>query len=297
MNVVARLFRNRFGPEIVGLVLALLSMPLLASLLAGPERDLMYVRFWLDHDMTRTLAWLVEALVAISILELVRRTPPPWPLFIGRPGAMAACFFGVPALIVVLALLCGALLGQSPRWPMWTIASEEGVARTAAIFVAAAMEELLFRYFLQSTLARLLRSPAIAFVIVACFFTTLHPGWNAMAILSFAVVFGAIALFTGSVWPAVVAHAMLNFTMSILFLHAPSKVSAPFFAPEVLTLFQQCVPWVALPLAAWMLWPHLRGDPLMSALSQGLRRPGRSARLSGADSRLPAPTSTHGPPP
>src|SRR5688500_7594564 len=99
----------------------------------------MYVRFWVDHEVTRTLAWLVEALVAIAVLELVRRTPQPWPLFVGRPRAMATCFVGVPVVIVVLALLCGAALHQAPRWPTWTIDSEEGIARAAVIFVAAAM--------------------------------------------------------------------------------------------------------------------------------------------------------------
>lgn len=91
--------------------------------------------------------------------------------------------------------------------------SADLVVSTVAVAIAAALvEEILFRGLLQRAASRLL-GPVLGVVFVAVLYTLLAAPWSAMgigAVFASALWFAALTIFSGSIVPAVVAHASVN---------------------------------------------------------------------------------------
>jgi membrane protease YdiL (CAAX protease family) len=78
------------------------------------------------------------------------------------------------------------------------------------VMLAAVLEEMLFRGFLQTSLERS-GPPAKAVVVTAAVFALLHfnPWWT-IQIFALGAALGVLALRSGSIWPGVVIHAVNN---------------------------------------------------------------------------------------
>lgn len=107
-----------------------------------------------------------------------------------------------------------AKLFEGPQWERLALVA-------VATFVAPVCEELAFRGYLESTLlAR--RRPGLAIGVAALLFATIHlDPVRFLALLALGAVFGWLRWRSGSVWPAVAAHATNNGLVSIVALAAP----------------------------------------------------------------------------
>jgi membrane protease YdiL (CAAX protease family) len=105
--------------------------------------------------------------------------------------------------------------------PFWLRVSEPWIKFTIWNIGAPVSEELLFRGFLLSALAKSRAGFWRAAVIsdVAWTFTHLSLGWAAILIV---FVFGLLLSFilsrTGSIWPCILAHAMGNAAQALSWL-------------------------------------------------------------------------------
>ena len=96
-----------------------------------------------------------------------------------------------------------------------------------ATFVAPPCEEIAFRGYLQTTLLSR-RGPAVAIVASSVLFAVIHlDPVRLPALLVLGAVFGWLAWRSGSLWPAVAAHAANNGVVSLF------AIAAPRGAPEV----------------------------------------------------------------
>jgi CAAX protease family protein len=113
-----------------------------------------------------------------------------------------------------------ARLFEGPR-------SERLALAAVATLLAPACEEIAFRGYVQTTLA-LRRGPAAAVLGAALLFALLHMNpvlFPALVVLG--AVFGWLTWRAGSIWPAVVAHAVNNGITSSLVLAGPIAPSEP----------------------------------------------------------------------
>jgi len=107
------------------------------------------------------------------------------------------------------------LVGLTGR-PAWALAAVIVVAVGGAWreLVWAIPEELAFRGVIQGELSWRLRSRVVPVVLAALAFAVVHAAVArdpvALATFAPAVLFGGLRTVTGSVWPAVAAHAVAN---------------------------------------------------------------------------------------
>lgn len=119
-----------------------------------------------------------------------------------------------------------ARLFEGPR-------SERLALAAVATLLAPACEEIAFRGYVQSTLG-LRRGPAAAVVGSAALFALLHMNPALFpALLVLGSLFGWLTWRAGSLWPAVIAHAVNNGITSSLVLAGPVVPSAPPPLPAV----------------------------------------------------------------
>lgn len=96
--------------------------------------------------------------------------------------------------------------------------SELGVLIASLAVVAPVCEEIAFRGYLQTVLRARYRDAA-AVVITAVLFALLHlDPVGLVARIELGVVFGLLVLWTGSLWPAVAAHAANNIIAGAILL-------------------------------------------------------------------------------
>lgn len=114
--------------------------------------------------------------------------------------------------------------------PTWTIPYEEIHGATAISFVLFIAfvpgfgEEILFRGFLQKALQARLR-PAAAIAISSLIFALAHGAMPRILLaLPFGIWLGIVFWRTGSIWPGIVCHALINggWNVVMLFTHAHS---------------------------------------------------------------------------
>lgn len=122
-----------------------------------------------------------------------------------------------------------------------------------AVF-AGVGEELLFRGVLQRLLIRIFKSPLAGIIVVAFVFSAIHFqffGFLPRFILG--IVLGLIYWYSGSLWPAIIAH----------FVYDAVAVIAVHFNPELLTnteatLFTDHISWIyaviSLVLMSAIIW-------------------------------------------
>ena len=93
------------------------------------------------------------------------------------------------------------------------------------VLIAAIVEEMLFRGLFQQSL-EYFRDPAIAIVLASVLFAILHFNpWTSLQILLLGLLLGYITWQTGSIFPAVILHA-LNNAVSITFINlSPEQMS------------------------------------------------------------------------
>jgi uncharacterized protein len=157
-----------------------------------------------------------------------------------------------------------------------------------ATMIAPACEEIAFRGYMQTTLG-LRRRPAVAIAGAAVLFGLLHLNpvlFPALVVLG--ALFGWLAWRAGSIWPAVVAHAVNNGITSALVLSGPPS---PPEAPPAWTIFASVALGAAALLALVSLYRALTPDPPPLADAVVLRDPGlASIRFSPA--RVPKALAT-----
>jgi membrane protease YdiL (CAAX protease family) len=143
-----------------------------------------------------------------SAIELLGLGVPRRPLL--DPHALVALLAAVPVLVALRVLA-----PYSSGLP--ALVSQSAVA---LLFVQPAIEELLFRGLLQGALLRTrwgrttLRGLSAANVVTSALFCVAHlygqpPAWAA-AVFVPSLIFGHLRERTGSVWPALVVHALYN---------------------------------------------------------------------------------------
>lgn len=216
----------------------------------------------------------------------------------GRAGLSPARFLRlvpVPPRALGLALLIGAggLVAGGAVQALWATLLPEALLRTfdvarifqrppwerallvgAAILLAPVCEEVAFRGHLLSAL-RLRLGPGAAIAASAAAFALLHldpvrlPG-----LLFLGALYGWLTYRSGSIYPALLAHAVNNAAATALALGADATDPA---APEATAAAMALLLGVALlapPLAAFHRWLP-PSPPPASALSPGGAAPGR----------------------
>ncbi len=179
------------------------------------------------------------AVCGLLAAALVRRNGESWTAAgIRRPRSTSSLLltgFGYAVLGYATAIAATLLATQLFGWPPMRTARFDGLAGNlpmlfgllAVVWTAAALgEEWLFRGFLQSRLRRLFdgrRGAAVmAVALQALLFALAHAyqGPTGMLVTGcLGLVFGALIVRGGSLWPLVVAHGLID-TVSLLGLYA-----------------------------------------------------------------------------
>ncbi len=190
---------------------------------------------------TEIFAFLLSALVAtagsnLRAVPYLRLGPP-------RPAALAlGGLAGGAAYLFAGAILTLTQQAVPPRWlevfdPVRLFEgsrSERLFLAAVATVLAPVCEETAFRGYVQTTLA-LRRRPAAAVAGAALLFALLHLNpvlFPALAVLG--AVFGWLTWRAGSIWPAVIAHAVNNaITSALVLAGATAPPAGPVPAAEI----------------------------------------------------------------
>jgi membrane protease YdiL (CAAX protease family) len=160
------------------------------------------------------------------------------------------------------------LLADSvPLVAQW-VATEEQASRVIALlldqngtaFVIASLvvlvilpavgEEIIFRGSLQPLLARVLRRPHAAIWVSALIFSAIHGQWlGFVPRCLLGALFGYLALWTGSLWPSVLAHLSNN--LLSLWAYRWNWLNARAVIEESDAPYR----WSDAPVAWWVLLP------------------------------------------
>lgn len=175
----------------------------------------------------------------------------PWVLAVAVAG-----FFAAGAVNALNRLLVGEDLARlfdvAQIFKGWT-GAELALLVAAVTILAPIGEELLFRGYLLRVLGA--RYGAVTGIgVTALLFALLHVNpASLLALFTLGVVFGTLRLATGSIWPAILAHAIQNGISCVLVL-AGAVEEAPDELPfgQALALLVASTPFVVLPLA--VLW-------------------------------------------
>lgn len=180
------------------------------------------------------------ALALVAVLALARRRPA------GRGHALSGTPFGAGKLLVlgiaaglIASIPAQAIFLAKEIWPLgedtvlWRVMESNPWDWTFWIFAATAsfalvplLEELMWRSYVLGRLTEAFR-PGAALAVSTLVFAGLHVqylasgdvlGYATMASVIFAaVIFSATTLTTGSIVPAIIAHAILNTPMNFEF--------------------------------------------------------------------------------
>lgn len=166
---------------------------------------------------------LVFALAAALVVVFARWQRPglPWrPARAPRVLASYAPFAPLWVGVLIAWLAAARALGHPvpPQDQLVYLATAADPARpgfwmvvVGAVVAAPLAEEILFRGYLQQALAATLR-PVWAIAIAAAVFGAVHTLPYALPVGLLGAFFGALAWRCGSLWPAVLAHALHNAT-------------------------------------------------------------------------------------
>lgn len=178
-------------------------------------------------------AWLLTCLAVVGFAAWQR---PGWPWRPARAGRVAATYLpfllawvGVLVGYLALARGCGFVV---PPQPALEYLAAGDCARPGFWLVVAGTtlgaplaEEIVFRGYLQCALGGVLR-PVWAIAVTASLFGTVHTLPYAFPVALLGACFGWLAMRSGSLWPAVLGHA----------LHNSCTVAITVFWPASLTL-------------------------------------------------------------
>lgn len=183
---------------------------------------------------TEIFVFLLSALVATAGSNLragpyLRLGPVrPAALAVGALAGAAGYLFAGSILSLTQRLLPGRIFEAFDPVRLFAGPRSERLALAAvATLLAPACEEIAFRGYVQTTLG-LRRGPAAAVLGAALLFALLHMNpvlFPALVVLG--AVFGWLTWRAGSIWPAVLAHAVNNGITSSLVLAGPVAPSEP----------------------------------------------------------------------
>ena len=126
--------------------------------------------------------------------------------------------FGINAFCVVASMLLGNIELHFDHFDAMPF-----LLLLFAVFIHSGAEEIASRLFLLQKLARRYRSPVVAIVISAVFFTVAHalnPGITPIAIaqiLAIGVLLPILAVYYDALGACIAMHTMWNFTQNIIF--------------------------------------------------------------------------------
>ncbi|AKU91664.1 CPBP family intramembrane glutamic endopeptidase [Vulgatibacter incomptus] len=200
---------------------------------------------------------------------LAMRAPQPWawPKVVLAAGAG---FFAAGALNALNRLVVGPEI--SSRFDVTRLFEVrsvfEGVLLVAGVAVFAPFgEELLFRGYLMRVLRARYGWKGALFVTSALFAVVHFNPASVLALFGLGLVFGLIRLWTGSIWPSMLAHSIQNGVASALVLSGVSGQS-PDELPglEAIGLLAISAPFVVLALG--LLRRKATPDPETSAVDE-----------------------------
>ena len=229
---------------------------LLALFLPGLLAQALHVAFGLLW--TELFVFLLPPFVLAAGSNLVPRAY----LALGRvrPAVLGlGALFGAAGTILAMAIMAAAQRVMPQSWvrtfdvaKLFEAPLAERIAIAAvATLVAPVCEEIAFRGYLQSTLLSR-RRPALAVGAGALLFAIIHlDPVRFPALIVLGAVFGWLRLRSGSVWPAVAAHAANNGLVSIVALAARPDAAEDPRAPLSAIVFALALGVAALaPLVA-----------------------------------------------
>ncbi|MFH2007488.1 MAG: CPBP family intramembrane glutamic endopeptidase [bacterium] len=198
-----------------------------------------------DETRRRLPLYYLAALVAGGLIFLLP-----------RPGLLTdlSLWPALPAWIVLSHLLVGGsyVITSLKLRRGYTLAKSSlavygklaSITHLQAAILIAVAEELIFRYALLFWLARILGSPWIALLITSVAFALAHvptflkrsgktPGaLRLIDMFLFALVLGGLTLWTRSLYPALIAHAMRNYILRCLLISREEYVAMHLDAME-----------------------------------------------------------------
>ncbi len=196
---------------------------LLDQLPAEEARESVYTSSAASIWVLAGAAMLAARFSEFTRAELWLSAAPP-----GITALAAAGAFGAGIGIMVIARL---LRFPEPEIVSYLIprSTSEKIAFTGLSISAGIAEELVFRSFLMAALARAFGSLPLAVAASIAVFSVAHAyqGWRGLAqVALLAGILTAPLLLTGSVYPAMAAHAALDIAAG-LFLHPLLEPEAP----------------------------------------------------------------------
>ena len=133
-------------------------------------------------------------------------------------GIGALLGFGINALCVVLSILLGDVSLHFEHFEVGPL-----LLLLFSVFVQSGAEEVASRLFLYQKLARRYRSPVVAIVVSAIFFTVAHalnPGITPIAIaqlFAIGVLLAVLVCYYDALGACIALHTLWNFTQNIIF--------------------------------------------------------------------------------
>jgi membrane protease YdiL (CAAX protease family) len=195
---------------VLGLVFVLNLGVGFALILAGPRLSLL---------ATQAIAFALPPFAAIRLFYLDRRAVLPF-----RAPELRHLVAAVAGAIGLNHLLTFYGAWQERIWPAWepfrtsteTLLRSEGALDFAAMVAAVAIvpalcEEILFRGFVQSGLVPRLGGPWRGVASTAVVFGLFHlDPWRFLLVVPLGIFLGWLRHVSGSLWPAILAHALNN---------------------------------------------------------------------------------------
>ncbi|MBR2675943.1 MAG: CPBP family intramembrane metalloprotease [Solobacterium sp.] len=137
--------------------------------------------------------------------------------------------FGMNAFCVVMSIL-----RKDIAISLWYVEPLKLFLIFLAVFIQSGAEELVCRWYLYQKLARRYRSPLVAFIGNAVFFTALHlanPGINIFGMAQIALIallFSVMIYYYDCLWGAMLLHTAWNFTQNLIFGLPNSGIVSPY---------------------------------------------------------------------
>ncbi len=187
--------------------------------------------------------------------------PPSGPTLFASAGVAIAGFFFAGALNAVNRWIVGPeIASRYDITPIFDVRSPfEAAFLVLGIAVLAPLgEELVFRGYLQRVLgARYGTMRAV--IVTSVLFAAIHlnPA-SLLALFALGVVFALLRVWTGSIWPAILAHAMQNGTSSALVLAGVAEES-----PDEMEIGAALLLLAITTPLLFLAMRHLRGLPAM----------------------------------